>query len=77
MGTFYSLIIYYHLFKIVFLKDIVNAPIYDKYPTDNNMSPKSDLILFDNLIDSSFHLFFSPAKPLVNSKALFNLISQS
>lgn len=30
IGTFYSIIIFYHFYNIYFLNDIVNAPIYDK-----------------------------------------------
>lgn len=53
------------------------APIYDTKALASNASPITDLMFSDKSFTFYFQRLFSPARPLTNFSAAFNLASQA
>jgi len=77
MGIFLSMIsgnqVFYHKFN---LNLMLKAPIYETNADANKQSPIMVKVYFLSYLTVSFHLLFSPARPLTNLMAALNLASQ-
>lgn len=78
IGIFFSVILGNHIvFQSSNLIRAENAPIYDTKALANRESPITDLILIYKSLTFYLHLLFSPASPLTNFSAAFNLAIQA
>ena len=64
-------------FHNYFLNLDEKAPIYETNALANNASPITDLMFSERSLTFYFQRLFSPAKPLTNFSAAFNLAIQA